>query len=148
MQLNMTLLETLRLYNPVAFLLRKTAKDTILTNIRVPKGTTITIPIAMLHRDEDVWGADANEFNPMRFENGGANHPNALLGFSSGPRACMGQNFAMIEAETVMCMILRKFSFELSPNYVHKPTNTITLAPKYGLPVIVRTLLDGRNDRI
>ncbi|XP_047043696.1 cytochrome P450 709B2-like [Lolium rigidum] len=81
--LNMTLLETLRLYNPVPFLLRKTAKDTILADIRVPKGTTITIPIAMLHRDEDIWGADANAFNPMRFESVASRaHPNALLSFS------------------------------------------------------------------
>ncbi|KAK1696593.1 hypothetical protein QYE76_013290 [Lolium multiflorum] len=130
--LNMTLLETLRLYNPVPFLLRKTAKDTILADIRVPKGTTITIPIAMLHRDEDIWGADANAFNPMRFENvAWRAHPNALLSFSYGPRACIGQNFAMIEAQTVLLMILKKFSFSLSPNYIHKPTNNLTLAPKW-----------------
>uniref|UniRef100_A0ACD6AF04 Uncharacterized protein n=1 Tax=Avena sativa TaxID=4498 RepID=A0ACD6AF04_AVESA len=149
--LNMTLLETLRLYNPVAFLLRKTGRDTILTNIRIPKGTTIAIPIAMLHRDRNVWGADADEFNPMRFQNGvsrAANQPNALLSFSYGPRACIGQNFAVIEAQTVISMILKRFSFSLSPNYVHKPTNRITLAPKYGLPLIVRTLVDGRKDDI
>uniref|UniRef100_A0ACD5Y9I7 Uncharacterized protein n=1 Tax=Avena sativa TaxID=4498 RepID=A0ACD5Y9I7_AVESA len=139
--LNTTLLEALRLYNPVPFMLRKTATDTTLANIRVPKGTTIMIPIAMLHRDKDVWGADSNEFNPMRFENGisrAANHPNALFSFSYGPRACIGQNFAMIEAQTVVSMILRRFSFSPSPNYVHKPTNKITLTPKYGVPLIVK----------
>jgi PHYB activation tagged suppressor 1 len=143
----MTLLETLRLYNPVPFLLRKTAKDTILADIRVPKGTAITIPIAMLHRDKDVWGADANEFNPMRFENVSSGAANALLSFSSGPRACIGQNFAMIEAQTVMVMVLKHFSFSLSPTYIHKPTNNLTLAPRYGLPVILRTLHDGGKDR-
>uniref|UniRef100_A0ACD5YA06 Uncharacterized protein n=1 Tax=Avena sativa TaxID=4498 RepID=A0ACD5YA06_AVESA len=147
--LNMTLLETLRLYSPVPFMLRKTATDTTLANIRVPKGTTITIPIAMLHRDQDVWGADSNEFNPMRFENGAsraANHPNALLSFSYGPRACIGQNFSMIEAQTVISIILKRLSFSLSPKYIHKPTNKVTLIPKYGLPLIVKTLLDdGRN---
>uniref|UniRef100_A0ACD5Z0W4 Uncharacterized protein n=1 Tax=Avena sativa TaxID=4498 RepID=A0ACD5Z0W4_AVESA len=143
--LNMTLLETLRLYNPVAFVMRMTARDTTVANIRVPKGTAITIPIAMLHRDQDVWGADSNEFNPMRFENGSwraANHPNALLSFSYGPRACIGQNFAMIEAQTVIAILLKRFSFSLSPRYIHKPTNNLTLIPKYGLPLIVKTLLD------
>jgi PHYB activation tagged suppressor 1 len=139
----MTLLETLRLYNPVAMLLRKTAEDTVLANLKVPKGTMITIPIAMMHRDIDVWGADADKFNPMRFENGiskAANHPNALLAFSSGQRACIGQNFAMIQAQTVMMMILKRFSFSISPKYIHKPTNNVTLTPRYGLPVNVRTL--------
>lgn len=143
MQLNMFLLETLRLYGPVAFLQRRAASDTVLADIKVPKGTVITIPVVMLHRDREVWGPDADEFNPARFENGvsrAAKHPNALLAFSYGPRICSGQNFAMIETQTVMAMVLRRFSFSLSPKYVHKPTNVVTLMPKYGLPLIVRNL--------
>lgn len=145
----MVLLETLRFYNPIPFVSRRVASDTILKNINVPKGTVITIPIAMLHRDKEVWGADSDEFNPMRFENGvsrAAKYANSLLAFSSGPRVCSGQNMAMIEVQTVMAMILRRFSFSLSPSYVHKPTNLIALKPKYGLPLIVRNLLDGNDD--
>jgi PHYB activation tagged suppressor 1 len=93
MQLNMTLLETLRLYSPVPFLMRKTASDTNQANIQVEKGTVILIPLAMMHRDKDVWGPDADEFNPMRFQNGtsrAAKYANSLLSFSYGPRACSG----------------------------------------------------------
>ena len=139
----MSLLETLRLYNPVPLLARRTTSDCSLTNIKVPKGTMILIPIAMLHRDKEVWGPDSNEFNPMRFENGitrAAKYANSLLAFSYGPRVCSGQNFAMIEVQMVMAMILRRFSFTLSPNYVHKPANFLTLTPRYGLPLIVRNL--------
>jgi PHYB activation tagged suppressor 1 len=123
--------------------MRKPASDTNLANIQVEKGTVILIPLAMMHRDKDVRGPDADEFNPMRFQNGtsrAAKYANSLLSFSYGPRACSGQNFAMIEVQTVIVMMLKRFSFTLSPKYIHKPTNFLTLTPRYGLPLIVRNL--------
>lgn len=145
--LNMFLLETLRLYSPVPFLLRKTASDTTVANIKVPRGTMITFPVATLHRSKEVWGLDADEFNPMRFERGAsraAKYPYAMLAFSHGPRACVGKNYAMVQVQTVMAKILTRFSFSLSPRYVHMPKNFITLVPRHGLPLVVRRLqLDG-----
>ncbi|KAJ1296979.1 hypothetical protein BS78_01G343100 [Paspalum vaginatum] len=88
-------------------------------------------------------GRYANEFDPSRFENGvrnAAKSPQALLSFSIGPRSCIGQNFAMLEAKLVMSMILKKFSLTLSSGYVHAPADFITLQPKYGLPIILRPL--------
>ncbi|CAO2202933.1 unnamed protein product [Urochloa humidicola] len=141
---NMVLLESLRLYSPVVFIRRAAGSDLQLGSIRVPKGTLLSVPIALLHRDKDVWGHDADEFNPARFEHGvskaAPNHPNALLSFSQGPRACIGQNFAMLEARIGIAMILQRFSFELSPKYVHAPKETITLMPRFGLPMIMRNL--------
>lgn len=141
--LNMLLLETLRLYCPITFIQRKTSSDTILANIKVPKGTIMSIPLLMLHRDKEVWGPDAHEFNPMRFQSGvlrDTKLSRALLAFSYGPRVCAGQNFAMVEVQIVIATILRSFSFSLSPTYVHKPSNFVTLLPRYGLPLIVRNL--------
>ncbi|KAF8661694.1 hypothetical protein HU200_056642 [Digitaria exilis] len=141
---NMVLLESLRLYSPVVFIRRAAGSDIQLGSIRVPTGTQLSIPIALLHRDKDVWGHDADEFNPARFEHGvskaAPNHPNALLSFSQGPRACIGQNFAMLEARIGIAMILQRFSFELSPSYVHAPKEAITLMPRFGLPMILRNL--------
>ena len=140
---NMFLLETLRLYAPVSAIQRKAGSDLEVGGIKVPEGTVLTIPIATIHRDKEVWGEDANEFKPMRFENGvtrAGKHPNALLSFSSGPRSCIGQNFAMIEAKAVIAVILQRFSFSLSPKYVHAPMDVITLRPKFGLPMILKSL--------
>ncbi|KAM3213166.1 hypothetical protein ACQJBY_065900 [Aegilops geniculata] len=141
--LNMFLLETLRLYGPVPFVQRKTALDTIVAHMKVPKGTMITIPLMMLHRDKEVWGPDADEFNPMRFQNGFSSATKkspVLLAFSFGPRVCAGQNFAMVEMLIVIATMLKSFSFSLSPTYVHKPTASFILMPKYGLPLIVRNM--------
>ncbi|KAJ1296973.1 hypothetical protein BS78_01G342600 [Paspalum vaginatum] len=144
MLLHMVLLETLRLYPPVVYIQRTAASDVVLGGINVPKGTIISIPIAMLHRDREVWGPDADEFNPMRFEHGvtkAASDPKALLAFSLGPRVCTGQSFAIVEAQVVMAMILSKFTISLSPKYVHKPRYLLTLAPKLGMPLILRNIV-------
>jgi PHYB activation tagged suppressor 1 len=96
-----------------------------------------------MHRNKRIWGEDADKFNPLRFENGvtrAAKVPHALLAFSIGPRTCIGQNFAMLEAKSVMATVLQKFSFALSPRYVHAPVDLLTLQLKFGLPVVLKLL--------
>ncbi|KAF0906924.1 hypothetical protein E2562_013308 [Oryza meyeriana var. granulata] len=137
--LNLFLLETLRLYSPVPMIRRRTRAPVEMGGVTVPGGTILTFPIATMHRDEEVWGADAGEFDPMRFDGcrGGGGAKAALLSFSVGPRACIGQNFAMVESRAVVAAILRRFKLSLWPEYVHAPTDVITLRPKHGLPMIV-----------
>ncbi|CAN1828522.1 Cytochrome P450 709B2 [Linum perenne] len=116
-EMNMVLLETLRLYSPALEAFRTTTQDMKLGNLDIPKGTSLFIPIIMIHRSRQLWGHDSNEFKPTRFENGvsmAANHPNAFLSFGIGPRVCIGQNFAMMQAKSVLAMILQRFSFTLS----------------------------------
>jgi PHYB activation tagged suppressor 1 len=139
----MVLYETLRLYGAVAMIGRQATADAYLCGVKVPKGTQLLIPIAMLHRDKEVWGADAGVFNPLRFRDGigrAAGHPNALLSFSIGPRSCIGQDFAMLEAKATMALILRRFAFEVAPEYVHAPVDFVTLQPSKGLPIVLRLL--------
>ncbi|URE47656.1 cytochrome P450 [Musa troglodytarum] len=90
---SMVLLETLRLYSPVVLIARRVERDITMANINIPKDTGLIIPITIIHGDNKIWGADANEFNPLRFENGiskAVAHPNAFLSFSIGPRVCIG----------------------------------------------------------
>lgn len=139
----MVLLETLRLYCPALFMQRKPATDITLGATKLPKGVTVVIPIPIMHRDKEVWGDDADEFNPLRFENGvtrAATIPHALLAFAMGPRSCIGQNFALLEAKSVLAVLLQKFSLAISPNYVHAPADLFMLRPRFGLPVTLRQL--------
>uniref|UniRef100_A0A0A9BP54 Uncharacterized protein n=1 Tax=Arundo donax TaxID=35708 RepID=A0A0A9BP54_ARUDO len=46
----------------------------------------------------------------------------------------------MLEAKSVMAIILQKFSFTVSPKYVHAPADLLTLQPKFGLPIVLRPL--------
>uniref|UniRef100_A0ACD5ZQ04 Uncharacterized protein n=1 Tax=Avena sativa TaxID=4498 RepID=A0ACD5ZQ04_AVESA len=139
----MVLYETLRLYGAVIMLARRAGADGELGGLKIPKGTMTMIPLAMMHRDEDVWGADAGEFNPERFRDGvgrAAKHPSAMLAFSAGPRSCIGQDFAMLEAKATLATILRRFEFEVAPEYVHAPADFLTLQPKCGLPILLKLL--------
>ena len=141
--MTMVLYETLRLYGPVNIINRQATADVDLCGIKVPKGTHLAIPFPMLHRDEEVWGSDAGEFDPLRFRDGvgrAAAHPNALLAFSLGQRSCIGKDFAMLEAKVTLALILRRFAFEVAPEYVHAPAAFLTVQPSKGLPVVLRLL--------
>ncbi|CAM0948496.1 unnamed protein product [Alopecurus aequalis] len=139
----MLLHETLRLYGAATLLTRTATADTELCGVKIPKGTTMMIPIAMMHRDEQVWGADAGEFNPERFRDGvgrAASHTTAMLAFSAGPRSCIGQDFAMLVAKATLALLLRRFHFTVAPEYVHAPDQFLTLQPKCGLPILLNLI--------
>lgn len=141
--MNMVLMESLRLYGPIIQMSRVATQDLNVGHVEIPKGTSIIFPSLKMHSDRDVWGDDADKFNPLRFANGvsqAANNPNALLAFSFGPRACIGQHFAMMEAKTVLTMILQRFRLNLSREYKHAPMDYISLHPQYGLPIMVKPL--------
>ncbi|VVB11309.1 unnamed protein product [Arabis nemorensis] len=147
--MNMVLMESLRLYGPVIKMFREATQDMKLGHLDIPKGTSIILPFLKMHSDKAIWGEDAEQFNPLRFENGvsqATTHSNALLAFSVGPRACIAQNFAMIEAKTVIAMILQRFRLSLSREYKHAPVDLFNLYPQYGLPVMLHPI-DSSSQR-
>ncbi|XP_074305280.1 cytochrome P450 CYP72A219-like [Silene latifolia] len=136
----MILHETLRFYPPVPGLSRVIAKDSKLKNFSLLREMEVNIPTILIHRDEEIWGSDANEFNPSRFSKGVASASNvqgSFLPFGGGPRICIGQNFALMEAKLALARILQRFSFQLSPSYVHSPVPLVGLVPQYGAPLIL-----------
>ncbi|CAL5094871.1 unnamed protein product [Urochloa decumbens] len=134
----MVLKETLRLYPPAVFLNRTATRDIKLGNLDIPAGTRLDFPIIEIHHDRDVWGTDAEEFNPLRFADGKSYHLGAYLPFGIGPTICVGQNLAMVEAKVALAMTLQRFAFTVSPSYVHAPMLTFTLQPQYGAQVLVQ----------
>ncbi|KAK1404868.1 Secologanin synthase [Heracleum sosnowskyi] len=141
--INMILLETLRLYPPGVVLTRAIFEDIKLGEIFLPAGVVVQVPIIIMHHDKEIWGDDVKEFNPERFAEGvlKATKGRAVyFPFSLGPRICIGQNFAMLEAKMAISMILQRFSFVLSPSYIHAPNTVITLQPQYGANLILTAL--------
>ncbi|MFS7921648.1 putative 11-oxo-beta-amyrin 30-oxidase [Helianthus anomalus] len=138
----MILNEVLRLYPPGSMVTRATHKETQLGDMMIPSGVHISIPIMHVHHDPKLWGEDATLFKPERFLEGimGATKgkgSGCFLPFSGGPRVCIGQNFAMIEAKTAIAKILQRFSFEFSPSYKHSPFPSFTLPPQFGVHLIL-----------
>ncbi|XP_044454035.1 cytochrome P450 72A13 isoform X1 [Triticum aestivum] len=135
--------EVLRLYPPVMLINRRTYKKIELGGVTYPPNVMLALQLMFIHRDPAIWGDDAGEFNPGRFAEGvskASRDPGAFFAFSSGPRNCIGQNFALLEAKVAISMILQRFSFELSPTYMHAPYAVLTLHPQHGVPVRLHRL--------
>nr|CAB3473649.1 unnamed protein product [Digitaria exilis] len=99
-----------------------------LGGIKYPAGVSLLLPIVFIHHDPNIWGKDATK------------HQGAFLPFGGGPRICIGQNFALLEAKMALCTILQRFSFELSPSYTHAPYSLITLHPQHGAQIRLKKL--------
>ena len=136
--------ESLRLYPPVISISREVEREARLGTFHLPANVNLFISNLAVHHDTEVWGHDAHLFKPERFAEGVAkatrNNIAAFLPFGLGPRNCVGFNFAIAEAKIAMAMILQRYSFTLSPAYVHSPVQVLTVRPQNGVQVILQPL--------
>jgi len=118
--LSMVINEVLRLSPSVPVFARQVAEDVKLDeNLILPKGLQILISIYNLHRRKDIWGEDADKFDPDRFsaENMADMHPFAYIPFSKGARNCIGWRYALFVLRIVLAGIVRNFRFETDMKY-------------------------------
>ena len=108
--------EVLRLYPSVPMNSRRAAKDTTIpvgggkdgtSPVFVKKGEEVGYYVCVMHRMEEIWGPDANEFNPDRWTS--RKHSWEYLPFNGGPRICLGQQYALTEAGYVIVRLLQRF---------------------------------------
>ena len=129
--------ETLRLYPAGAQFERLSTKEYTLpgTNLTLPRGTIVHIPIFPIHRDPDHY-PDPLKFDPDRFlpEEKEKRHPCAYMPFGSGPRNCIAMRFALFEAKVALVTVLRRFRLEPGPRTPPPPlslaSESFLLAPK------------------
>lgn len=82
---------------------------------RFPLGTVLSVPSYTVHNDDEVWGPDASEFRPDRWDADAVTERQrmAFNPFSYGPRACVGQNVALMELVLIVGTAFRRYDFRL-----------------------------------
>jgi len=135
----MVVKESMRLYPPAPGVGRIAVEDVEIGGYQVPKGTNVTAMIYFAHRDPRYWD-DPHIFRPERFapENEDKLYKPAYLPFGNGPRICIGNSFAMMEAQLVLATIAQRYALAMEPGQPVKPIASITLFPKDGLPMRIR----------
>lgn len=106
--------ETIRLHPPAGLLMRMCTADYSVpgTNIQIKKDDLVSISVSGIHSDPDHY-PNPDEFNPDNFTKEAKTRRKScsFLGFSHGPRACIGQRFALLEIKVSMIALLRRFTF-------------------------------------
>ncbi|KAF5378580.1 hypothetical protein D9615_007123 [Tricholomella constricta] len=114
--------ETLRLFPIVPFNTRESINATTWASpdptqkpIYIPAGTKVPYSVFLMHRRKDLWGPDAEEFDPDRFIDDRlkkylVKNSFIFLPFNAGPRICLGQQFAYNEMSFMVIRFLQQFS--------------------------------------
>ena len=111
--------EALRKYSVVPFLLREAARDYKVadSNLIIPKGTNVMIPIFAMQRDPDIY-ENPMEFKPERFlnsSNGGGKAEGIFYApFGDGPRNCIGMRMGKLTSKIGLTVLLSKYNLELN----------------------------------
>ncbi|XP_062557028.1 cytochrome P450 4c21-like [Armigeres subalbatus] len=97
--------EAMRLWPITTILGRRTSADVLLDGLSIPTGVNLVIDVFSIHRNSRYWGDDADRFVPERFLDR-PQYPYAFLGFSAGPRNCIGTRYAWLSMKVMLTTIL------------------------------------------
>jgi cytochrome P450 len=130
--------EALRLYPPVATVVRDATCPEKMGTREIAPGEVLFVPIWLLHRHATVWERP-DAFDPDRFEtdNGREGLRCAYLPFSMGPRVCAGASFALQESALLLSVLALRFRFQPVPGHVPEPVSRLTLRSANGVRLTV-----------
>lgn len=134
---DMVIKETMRLYPAVWGFSRGVIADMQIGDYSLPRGGTVMASPWTLGRDAR-WFPHPQAFDPQRFS--AENEPNiqryAFIPFGGGPRVCIGNQFAMMEARLVLATIAQHYQLELKPDFATAPVRAFTLRTSNGMKMI------------
>ncbi|MFI1679074.1 cytochrome P450 [Streptomyces sp. NPDC020607] len=146
--LDMVLKESMRLYPPGPYGARETTEDMVLGGVdgtdgtdgtyEIPAGTTVFYPFWAVHMNPDHWPEPA-KFVPERFapEAVAARSRFAYVPFGVGPRSCEGAGLAMVEAQLMLAVLLKRFRFRPVEGHEVTPVERFVLWAADDIPMVV-----------
>jgi cytochrome P450 len=130
--------EAIRMYPPAWMIGRSTDEPVELGGWRVPAGSLVAVcPLLMQH--DPRWFPEPDTFDPDRWldERRERVPRYAYLPFGTGPRSCVGEQFAWAEAVTALAVIAGRFTARTEPGHVVRPQYRITMRPGNGIPMLL-----------
>lgn len=123
--------ESMRLYPPAWVISRNAVGDDVVGGYHVAAGSTVLVSPYVTHRREASW-QNPEGFDPERFlgETPSRQHRFDYFPFGGGPRQCIGNSFALMEAQLVLATVAQRFELHLVPGFAVETYPLITLRPK------------------
>jgi cytochrome P450 len=130
--------ESMRFYPPVYELIREADRDVVFDGYRIPEGRTVSFQQWVLHRDPRFYD-DPEQFRPERWTDEMRQElpPFAYFPFGGGPRRCIGDRFAMLEARLVLATICQNWTIEstveklgFAPSITLRPDGPVEMVPE------------------
>ncbi len=130
--------EAMRIYPPAWGFSRQALADDELGGFHLPRGWLAFVIPYVLHRLPAFW-PDPEVFDPDRFlpERVAERPKFVYLPFGAGPRQCIGNQFALLEAQLSVACFAQRYRLHLVPGHRVEPWPLITLRPRYGMPMII-----------
>ncbi|MEV7191028.1 cytochrome P450 [Streptomyces sp. NPDC093510] len=146
--LDMVLKESMRLYPPGPYGARETTEALRLGAYDIPAGTTVFYPFWAVHMNPGHW-PEPERFVPERFtpEAVAKRARLAYIPFGIGPRSCEGAGLAMVEAELILAVLLKRFRFRLAPGHEVTPVERFVLWAADDIHMAVTPRAGGRRTR-
>ena len=131
--------ETLRLDSPIHSLSRVALEDDSLGGYRIPRGSTIYVSLAAVHRLPGLW-PEPREFDPDRFlpERCSDRPRFAFIPFAAGHRNCIGGAMAMAELKLAVAQLARRYVLDGVPGHRVERWAGTTMCPRYGMRMVIR----------
>jgi cytochrome P450 len=120
---------------------RKAIEDNWVGDYLIKKGTNILISPYIVHRLPEYW-KNPDKFDPDRWETEEVKALDkfAYFPFAAGPRMCIGNNFALFEADIIMAKIIQNFDFEYIGKSAPEMFPSTILRVKNGLPMKIKSV--------
>jgi len=134
----MVLQEAMRVYPPVWLLMRRAIRDDEIDGYHIPANSYILWSPYISHRHPDFW-EKPEQFYPDHFltEHLAKRPHHAYMPFSSGPRMCLGNTFAMTEMQLILATLAQGYRISLAPGHHVEPDPLLSLRPKNGILVSI-----------
>ncbi len=139
--------ETLRLYPPVYAISRSCIRDVVIDGYTIPRGTYVMLGVYPMHRDPTLWDRPLS-FEPERFLPGAREIPTfQYVPFGAGPRRCIGDQMALMEATLVLATVGQRVRIDGCPGFEPVPEGRLTMRVRDGFRARARLREDATQTR-